>query len=97
MQKRGDIVGYNNLGKPFFIAECKAPEVKITQDTFDQIARYNLQTNADYLMVTNGLTHFYCQMDHDAGAYHFLRNLPTAAVVSSFASKPTHSWIFLPS
>ena len=32
------------------IVECKAPSIKISQDTFDQIARYNM-TN-DLLVVT---------------------------------------------
>jgi hypothetical protein len=31
--------------------------------TFDQIARYNMTLNADYLMVTNGMNHYFCQMD----------------------------------
>ena len=27
------------------IVECKAPSIKISQDTFDQIARYNMSLN----------------------------------------------------
>lgn len=75
MQKRCDLIVYKKT-KPVLIVECKAPEVNITQKTFDQIARYNMELNADYLMVTNGLTHFYCQMDNENERYIFLRDLP---------------------
>lgn len=75
-RKRYDIVVFKPDGRLFLIVECKAPSIKITQDTFDQIARYNLQLEADYLMVSNGLQHYYCQMDYEAERYQFLRALP---------------------
>ncbi|MGB1170176.1 MAG: type I restriction enzyme HsdR N-terminal domain-containing protein, partial [Flavobacteriaceae bacterium] len=53
--KRTDIIVYNKQGTPEILIECKAPSVKITQTTFDQIARYNLSANSNFLMVTNGL------------------------------------------
>jgi len=59
LKKRTDIVIYNKLGDPDIIVECKAPHIKITQATFDQIARYNLKLKANYLIVTNGLEHFF--------------------------------------
>lgn len=74
--KRYDLVVYNRDGSIFLVVECKAPHIKITQDTFDQIARYNLSLNATYLMVSNGLQHFYCQMDYEAEAYRFLKEIP---------------------
>ena len=74
--KRYDIIVYTPQGKVTLLVECKAPHVAIDQDVFDQIARYNLSTNSQYLMVTNGLTHIYCQMDYTAEAYQFLKDLP---------------------
>jgi hypothetical protein len=56
--------------------ECKAPEIKISQHTFDQIARYNMTLNAEYLMVTNGLNHYFCKMDYENEKYDFLTELP---------------------
>jgi hypothetical protein len=50
--------------------------VKITQAAFDQIARYNLVLKATYLMVTNGLNHYFCSMNHDLGNYEFLETIP---------------------
>lgn len=76
LKKRSDILIFNKKGKPDIIVECKAPNVVISQDVFDQIARYNLQINANYLVVTNGLQHFYCKMDFDNESYIFLRELP---------------------
>lgn len=74
--KRYDILGYAPDGNIKLVVECKAPHIKITQDTFDQIARYNLALHADYLMVTNGLHHFYCQLDYQQEKYHFLTDIP---------------------
>ncbi|HET8753448.1 MAG TPA: type I restriction enzyme HsdR N-terminal domain-containing protein [Salinimicrobium sp.] len=74
--KRYDILVYNPDGSIHLIVECKSASVPITQDTFDQIARYNLSAKATFLMVTNGIQHFYCQMDYEQEKYHFLKELP---------------------
>jgi len=74
--KRYDVVVFNNDGSIFILVECKAPEIKISQTTFDQIARYNMTLQAEYLMVTNGLNHYFCQMDFENEKYAFLRELP---------------------
>jgi hypothetical protein len=76
LKKRSDILVFDKEGKPDIIVECKAPKVKITQATFDQIARYNSKLNAKFLVVTNGLTHFYCKMDFQKETYIFLKEIP---------------------
>ena len=76
LTKRTDILVFNTLGKPEIIVECKAPSVKITQNAFDQIARYNLKLSANYLIVSNGLEHYFCQLDTKNEAYVFLENIP---------------------
>jgi len=75
-KKRTDILVFNADGNPDIIVECKAPQIKITQATFDQIARYNLKLKANYLIVTNGLEHFYCRMDFEKETYIFLKEIP---------------------
>ena len=75
--KRYDIVVFNSDGSIHFIVECKAPSIEIAQNTFDQIARYNFVLRATYLMVTNGLSHYYCSMDYENERYHFLEALPS--------------------
>lgn len=74
--KRYDIVVYNSDGSLHIIVECKAPKVKITQSTFDQIARYNFALQSSFLMITNGLEHYFCRMDYEEERYAFLENLP---------------------
>lgn len=74
--KRYDIVVFNTDGSIFLIVECKAPSIAITQLTFDQIARYNLTLNSEFLMVTNGLQHYFCKMDFENERYIFLKDIP---------------------
>ena len=74
--KRYDIVVYNRDGGIELIVECKAPNIKISQDTFDQIARYNFVLRANLLMVTNGVEHYFCKMDFEAEKYEFIKELP---------------------
>ncbi|WP_456460996.1 type I restriction enzyme HsdR N-terminal domain-containing protein [Lutibacter sp.] len=76
LTKRTDILVFNSEGTPEIIVECKAPSIKITQRTFDQIARYNLKLNANYLIVSNGLKHYYCKMDFLKKEYVFLDTIP---------------------
>lgn len=76
LSKRYDGVVFEPNGEIFLLIECKAPEVAISQQTFDQIARYNLVLKAKYLMVTNGLNHYFCQMDFENEKYVFLKELP---------------------
>ena len=76
LKKRYDIVIFNSDGSIFLVVECKRSAIAIKQNTFDQIARYNMVLEAQYLMVTNGLNHYYCTMDYEAKQYHFLREIP---------------------
>lgn len=76
LSKRYDVVIFNPDGSIFLLVECKAPEVSITQNVFDQIARYNLKLNAQHLMVTNGLNNYFCLMDFLNEKYIFLKELP---------------------
>ena len=74
--KRTDVVIYNKLGKPHVIIECKAPEIDITQEVFDQIIRYNMTLQAKYLIVTNGLQHICCQLNYDDFSVQYLKEIP---------------------
>ena len=76
LKTRADIVLYNIDGMPNMIVECKAPNMNITQDTFDQIARYNFKLKVKYLVVTNGLQHFCCEMDYKKNQILFLKGIP---------------------
>ena len=75
-KKRCDTVLYRRDLTPRLIVEYKAPDVEITQTVFDQITRYNMVLKADYLIVTNGITHYCCCIDYDAMTYRFLPEIP---------------------
>lgn len=76
LTKRYDVVVFQSNGEILILIECKAPSIAISQATFDQIARYNLVLHANFLMVTNGLNHYFCQMDFENEKYLFLKELP---------------------
>jgi hypothetical protein len=77
MTRRCDILIHKPAGNPAVLIECKAPEVKIGQDTFDQVARYNLVFNVKYLMISNGLKHFCCYLDFDTKQAEFMKEIPS--------------------
>lgn len=76
MPRRADVVAHDRQGRPRLMAECKAPDVAVSQAAFDQVARYNKVVQAALLVVTNGLEHYCCRIDHAAGTTHFLDRLP---------------------
>lgn len=75
-QRRFDLLVYSRNGQPFLIAEFKAPNVKITQDTFDQVVRYNMSLQVEKVVVSNGLQHFACEIDYDKNSYSYLAEIP---------------------
>lgn len=74
--RRCDTVVFALDRHPAVVVEYKAPHVAVTQKVFDQIARYNLVMQADYLVVSNGMEHYCCRYDHATGRYAFVRNIP---------------------
>jgi len=74
--KRTDIVVYDKQGNPVLIVECKAPEVKLNEKVFDQIVRYNMALHVNFLIVTNGMDHYCCQLDYEKNTYNFLKTIP---------------------
>ena len=76
IDKRSDIVVYNNRGKIVLMAECKSPDISISQKIFDQAAVYNLKLNAKILVITNGLSHHCCMPDYEKRKWIYLENIP---------------------
>ncbi len=74
MLRRCDTIIYDRHLKPVAIVEYKAPGIEITQQVFDQIARYNMVLGAKVLIVSNGLRHFCCRFNGDS--YFFIREVP---------------------
>ena len=73
---RCDTILYNKEAQPRMIIEYKAPTIQLQQKTFDQISVYNLLLKVDYLIVSNGLSHYCCKMDYERQSYQFLEDIP---------------------
>ena len=73
---RCDSVLYTRQLAPRMIMEYKSPSVQITQKTFNQIFAYNTLLHADYLVVSNGMTHYCCRIDYENKSYTFLPDMP---------------------
>lgn len=76
LQKRADIVIYDNQPNPIVLIECKAPKVKIDQEVFEQVARYNVVFKVPYLVVTNGMEHYCAKVDFKTNSFEFLKDIP---------------------
>jgi hypothetical protein len=76
LAKRCDTVVYNRQLAPVMIIEYKRPDVAVTQEVFDQVARYNGVLKVPYIVVSNGLTHHCCRMDYERQQYGYLTGIP---------------------
>jgi len=85
---RTDLLIYNKKGNPILVVEFKAPEIKITQKAFDQIARYNIKFRAGCLIVSNGIQHYCCLINQDKENYSFLKEIPTYKEINNHLSGP---------
>ena len=75
-QQRFDLLIYLRNGQPYLIAEFKASNVKITQETFDQVVRYNMALRVERVVVSNGLQHFACEIDYAKNSFKYLPEIP---------------------
>jgi len=76
MTRRADLVAYDRDGRPFLIAECKSPDVPVTQKTFAQAANYNMTLRVEYLLITNGQHTYCCRIDFENERYEFVEEVP---------------------
>jgi type I site-specific restriction-modification system R (restriction) subunit len=74
--QRFDLLVYQRNGQPLLIAEFKSPRVKITQDAFDQVVRYNMALRVLHVVVSNGLQHFACEMNNAENSFTYLKEIP---------------------
>lgn len=81
LSRRCDTVVYNNRLEPLAIIEYKEPNVPITQQVFDQIARYSIVLRVKYLLVSNGMSHYCCRVDYEKQSYEYLTEIPEYAAL----------------
>lgn len=76
LQKRFDAVVYNNKGNPLVLLEFKSPSIKIKQNVFEQISAYNILLKVDYLIVSNGSSHYCCKVNYKESSIVFIKDIP---------------------
>lgn len=76
LKKRTDVLIYNKEMQAAVMIEFKASNVKIDTSVFEQINRYNNALKLNYLVVTNGLVHFYCKINYENNVKEFINDLP---------------------
>ncbi len=79
--RRCDTVVYDKYLAPLMVIEYKAAQVNITQAVFDQIVRYNMVMQVNYLIVSNGRSHYCCEIDYSNKRYNFLEDVPSYAAI----------------
>lgn len=75
MPQRADAVVMGCGGKPLMLVECKASDVGIGAPVLDQAMRYNNVVGARYLMLTNGMKHYF-YVTYDGIKYTPLDSVP---------------------
>lgn len=58
LKKRFDILIYNNEHQPWMLIECKSMDIILTEETLQQVLRYNIPVPVPYMVITNGNTSF---------------------------------------
>ena len=58
LKRRCDAVVYDASGTPQMIIECKEPDVELNATVVHQIAQYNRLLKTNFLLISNGLSHF---------------------------------------
>ncbi|GAB5410325.1 MAG: hypothetical protein BalsKO_26900 [Balneolaceae bacterium] len=89
-KSRTDLICYNNDFKPLLLVECKAPEVRLDAKVALQIARYNQQIDAPFLLVTNGIKEFWFSQKEDV--LSFLNTIPEPFNVSNPLEQTFEYW-----
>lgn len=75
-KKRTDVVVLDPELQPFLLIECKAPQVRVDEKTFHQIANYYMSIKVPYLMLTNGIQNYICEIDANKGTFKTLDFFP---------------------
>ncbi len=76
LQKRTDLLIFDRQGLPYFLIECKAPEVEINQKVLSQAIAYNQTLNCPFIALSNGKRHIIMGFEEGEGEFIQQSNLP---------------------
>lgn len=74
--RRFDILVHGQHGQPLMLIECKAKSVNLTQQTFDQVARYNIALRVPWLVISNGIQLYCARINFESHDYAFIPDIP---------------------
>lgn len=89
---RTDIICYNQAFDPQILAECKAENISLTTKTAEQIARYNQNVQAPYLLITNGKTDFWYRISPADSKVQQLEALPELLSMPEITDEDFDYW-----
>ncbi len=69
LQKRTDLLVFDRQGSPYFLIECKAPEVEINQKVLTQAITYNQTLNCPFIALSNGKRHIFMVFKEGEGRF----------------------------
>lgn len=75
MRKRFDIAVYSREHKPWLLAECKAPDVPVTERALHQLLAYHRTLQCGYWLLTNG-SQTWCADARDVHRITWMESLP---------------------
>ena len=81
LNKRFDLLIYNNKGMPEIVIECKAPSISLDDSVLQQALRYNFELKAKYIILTNGLELKCCEINRLKGELNFLNSIPKHQII----------------
>jgi hypothetical protein len=76
LQKRTDLLVFDREGLPYFLIECKAPEVEINQKVLSQAITYNQTLKCPFIGLSNGKKHVFMGYVEAEGKYLQQSNFP---------------------
>ena len=82
IKRRCDTVVFDRKGDPLMIVEYKSQKVRITQEVFNQIYRYNLVLKVEWMVVTNGDDVYCCRVDYAGRKTVFVDGVPEYSAIT---------------
>lgn len=76
LQKRTDLVIWDNSMNPYLLIECKAPKIKLSQKTLEQACLYQKELQTKYLILSNGIHHISLSWNVEKQTFDKLDDFP---------------------
>ncbi|MDF2158444.1 type I restriction enzyme HsdR N-terminal domain-containing protein [Algoriphagus sp. CAU 1675] len=80
LQKRTDLVVWDQEGMPYLLIECKAPNISINQKTLEQACLYHQKLKAKFLILSNGLKHVCLKWSHEENRFLQEKKFPLSPI-----------------